>query len=110
MTNATSITPIGRGVFLYLDNPDTGREYSDGKFKLDLYVSKEDYKKEGGDLTKNILQLGRILTGKDNISLKNFKHPLVDVDQLPDEQKENCQKKSEPATLESGLSLLIAQS
>jgi len=37
-------TPIGRAAYVYLDEPDTGREFSDGKYKVDLILEPEKAK------------------------------------------------------------------
>lgn len=81
-----AVTPLGFISFPYLAAPDTGRPNSSGKYTAQLFVSKEDFKKDGGPLVKAVLTAGRNKFGP-NATLDSFKHTIYDVDSLPPEKR-----------------------
>lgn len=73
-------TPIGRMLYAHLTKPDVGRQYSDGKFKLDLLFPKETWKEQGAELRKAVILEARKYFQDDSLTLKDFKHPFKDGD------------------------------
>lgn len=76
-------TPLGRLSYPFLDKRDEGRQYSDNKFKTDLLIPKDVWKKEGKALTEAVLAVAKEHYGK-AMKLKDFKHPFKDMDLDPD--------------------------
>lgn len=76
------VTPAGRLSFPYLTKPDTGRTYSDNKYKTDLLIPKAVWEKEGQKLIDAVLTVGRDFFGNPKLGLKDFKHPFKDTDKL----------------------------
>lgn len=75
-------TPVGRLSFPMLTKKDEGRKYSDGKFKTDLLIPKDVWKKEGKPLMEAVLKVAAAHFGK-AVKLKDFKHPFKDCDENP---------------------------
>lgn len=73
------VTPIGRLLFPYLAEPDQGRQYSDGKYKVDILFPKETWKEEGAELREQVLAVARAYYGKP-VKFADFKHPFKDGD------------------------------
>ena len=80
------ITPLGFISYPYLARPDVGRPNSSGKYTAQLFISKEDMKASGMKLLAAVLAKGRELKGP-NATLKDFKHTIYDVDNLPADKK-----------------------
>lgn len=80
----TVVSPVGRFSFPYLSAPDTGRTYSDDKYKTDLLIKKEDWKLSGKPLMDAVLKVARDFYGKPKIQLKDFKNPFTDMDTVDD--------------------------
>lgn len=75
-------TPIGVLNYLYLTKPDTGREYSDNKYKFDLLFNKDRWQEEGKPLRQIVIMEAREFFGNPNIkSIKEFKNPFKDGDE-----------------------------
>lgn len=62
--------------FPYLSKPDTGRTYSDDKFKGDLIIDPETWKKEGKPMVDAILKVAEMHFGK-KLKITEFKSPLT---------------------------------
>ena len=78
-------TPVGRFSFPYLSKPDTGRTYSDNKFKVDLLIPKAVFAgEEGKALRAAVLKVGREYFGKPAFKLTDFKNPFKDMDEAED--------------------------
>lgn len=73
-------TPPLRLSFPYLVTPDTGRQYSDNKYKTDGLIYKPLFKEKGKPLQDAVLEVGREYFGK-TFSLKGkWKTPFKDTD------------------------------
>lgn len=82
------VTPLGFISFPYLAKPDTGRPNSSGKYTAQLFVSLEDFKKDGGPLVQAVLKQGRTLPGMSpTATLKDFKHTIKMTDSLTPEKR-----------------------
>ena len=75
-------TPVGRLNFVYLTDPDVGREYSDDKFKVDLLFPKETWKEEGKELKKAVIKTAQAHFGDTGITKLSHlsHHPFKDGD------------------------------
>jgi hypothetical protein len=81
-------TPFGRLSFPYLDKPDVGRTYSNGKYKSDLFISKQDMNSpEGKQMVEAVLKVAREYFQNPSITLQQFKHPFKDVDAMAEESR-----------------------
>lgn len=86
-------TPAGRISFPFIAAPDTGREYSDNKYKTDLLIRKEAFKEHGKALTDAVIEVGKAYFG-DKFTLKGkWKTPFKDTDtddKIVNEAMKNC--------------------
>jgi len=86
-------TPAGRISFPFIAMPDTGREYSDNKYKTDLLIRKEAFKEHGKALTDAVIEVGKAYFG-DKFTLKGkWKTPFKDTDtddKVVNEAMKNC--------------------
>lgn len=73
-------TPIGLLAWPHLHAPDTGREYSDNKYKGDLFIPKPVWAKEGKEVVAGIIKVAAKFFDNPKIKLSDFKHPIVDMD------------------------------
>lgn len=73
------VTPTGRIVFPYLAEPDSGRQYSDGKYKVDILFPKSSWKEDGAELREQVLGVAQAYYGK-KVKFADFKHPFKDGD------------------------------
>lgn len=73
-------TAPGRVSFPFFTAPDTGREYSDNKYKGDLIIPKAVFKEQGKALQDAVMSVGREYFG-DKFTLKGkWRHPFKDMD------------------------------
>jgi hypothetical protein len=84
------VTPTGRIVFPYLSEPDEGRQYSDGKYKVDILFSKDTWKEQGKELREAVLEVAKQYYGKKTIKFSDFKHPFKDGDTKQQDYYKNC--------------------
>lgn len=84
-------TSRGTISFPYLVKADEGRQYSDGKFKADLMIPLETFKKEGKAMVDAILAVAEAHFGK-KLGMTEFKHPLKNLanDEDVPERFRNC--------------------
>ncbi len=87
-------TPAGRVSFPFFSAPDTGREYSDNKYKGDLLISKDAFKTQGKALQEAVLKVGKEYFG-DKFDLKTgkYKLPFKDTDKddkIVNDAMRNC--------------------
>lgn len=83
------VTPQGRLSFPYLHTPDVGRsEYSDGRIKTDLIISKADFKEQGTALVNMVVDVARDFFGDEGLTLNDFAHPFKDTDKLPKDRRQ----------------------
>lgn len=83
-------TPIGRVSYPYLAEPDTGREYSNGKYSINLLFDKGKFEVEGKELRDGILKVAREYHDKPSAKLSDFRNPLKDLaknDKCPEVKK-----------------------
>jgi hypothetical protein len=85
--NIVVVSPFGFISFPALAAPDTGRPESTGKYSAELYVSQEDFRKDGKQLVDALLSMGAILKGRP-VTLNDFKHTLTNIDTLPADKRE----------------------
>lgn len=83
------VTPIGFMNYAHLAKPDLGRQYSDGKYKLDLLFPKDTWKEEGANIRKAVILEARKYFQDDSLTLKDFKHPFKDGDEKDMSQEAN---------------------
>lgn len=76
------VTPIGRLSYPYLNETDSGRENSDNKYKTDLLITKDVWKKEGKALKEAVLLVGRKFYKDKSLELSDFANPFKDTDVL----------------------------
>jgi len=76
------VTPIGRLSYPYLNEPDSGRENSDNKYKTDLLIPKATWKAEGKTLKEAVLAVGREFYKDKSLELSDFANPFKDTDKL----------------------------
>lgn len=94
------ITPVGRMNYVWLSKPDTGREYSDEKYKFDLIFNKDKWKEEGKALRVAVIQEARKFFNNPSIkSLSEFRHPFKDGDEK--ESKDGAYKNTIYITVKS---------
>lgn len=89
------LTPEGRFSYPYLSAPDTGREYSDDKYKVDLLIDKEVWKNSEAakKLKAAVLATAKKQPwGRDVESFDDFKHPFKTTDSIRNcpENMKNC--------------------
>jgi len=70
------VTPIGRINWPFLVEPDLGRQYSDGKFKADIFWDAGEFKEAGKELRQAVLKVGRDFFKDDSLKLTDFKNPF----------------------------------
>jgi len=80
------LTPMGRFSYPNLATPDEGRKYSDGKYKTDLLMTKEDFKVDGKALREMVLKVGRAFYNDESLALTDFWNPFKDMDKVEDIQ------------------------
>ena len=78
--NVIIYTPVGVLAWPYLHAPDTGREYSDSKYKGDLFIPKDVWVKEGKPIVDAVLKVAAKAYENPKIKLTDFKHPITDMD------------------------------
>ncbi len=76
------VTPVGKLVFPYLAEPDSGRQYSDDKFKTDILFPKETWQEAGKELRQTVLKAAQAFYGKP-MKFAEFAHPFKDGDTKP---------------------------
>lgn len=76
----TITTPIGRLSFPYLAEPDSGRQYSDDKYKTDILIPKPVWVEQAKGVIEAVLKVGREYFGNPKLQLKDFKNPFFDMD------------------------------
>ena len=98
------VTAVGILSFPWITKPDVGRTYSDGKFKTDLFIRKEDFMK---DLTlyNTTLSVGRKHFGQPKWGIKDFANPIKDVELMPLADRDKL-----PELLRSGFIRIRAKS
>jgi hypothetical protein len=69
-------TPIGRINWPFLLKPDVGRQYSDDKYKADIFWLASDFKESGADLKAAVLKVGREFFKDNSLKLSDFKNPF----------------------------------
>jgi hypothetical protein len=89
------VTPEGRISFPYLAAPDTGREYSDDKYKADLLIDKEVWKSSphAKKLKAAVIKVAQQTWPSKGIeTLEDFKHPFKNTDSIRNcpENMKNC--------------------
>lgn len=87
-------TPPGRISFPFFVAPDTGRQYSDDKYKTDLLIEKATFKEKGSALQAAVLDIGKQHFG-DKFTIKNskWKIPFKDTDtdeKIVNDVMKNC--------------------
>lgn len=80
--SVTITTPMGRLSYPFLNEPDSGREFSDNKFKTDFLIPKDVWKAEGKELKDAVLFVGREFFKDKTLELSDFKNPFKDTDKL----------------------------
>lgn len=75
-------TPMGRLSYPFLNEPDSGREFSDNKYKTDFLIPKDIWKTEGKELKDAVLFVGREFFKDKTLELSDFKNPFKDTDKL----------------------------
>lgn len=73
------LTPIGRVSYPYLDKADEGREYSDGKYSVNILIPKEEWKEKGKEIMDAALSVARAYHDKPNAKLADFRLPFRDL-------------------------------
>jgi len=76
------VTGWGRFSYPFLAEPDTGRQYSDDKYKTDFLMPKATFKAENKELIAAVLKVGRTHFGDDSLSINDFENPFKDTDKL----------------------------
>lgn len=76
------VTPPGTLSYPFLGTPDTGRQYSDNKFKSDFFISAEDWKNhpDAKKMRAAVLKVGRKFFNDDSLELDDFKNPFKNFD------------------------------
>lgn len=89
-------TPIGTFSYPNLLEPDSGRQYSDDKYKTDLLFKEKDFKTDPAAkaLREAILKVGRRGTKDPNATLSDFKHPLRRTSEMGEKYSENERTKN----------------
>lgn len=75
------LTPLGRFNFVYLDKVDSGREFSDDKYKVDILFDKKTWPEDGKELRTTALKVIRKFVEDDKAKLSDFAHPFKDGDE-----------------------------
>lgn len=74
-------TPVGRFSYPFFVTPDSGRQYSDDKYKSDLLIPKPVFKEHGKELQDAVLQVGRDHFGtKFDLKSGKWRIPFKDTD------------------------------
>lgn len=76
------VTPSGRISFPHLEQPDTGKKFSDGKFKASLLMDKKAA--DMSVLRAKALECAQLAFGAGIKSLNDFQHPFRDGDAKPE--------------------------
>jgi len=87
-------TPPGMFSWPYFTEVDSGRQYSDDAYKVDLLIPKPDFLAEGKELQDAVLSVGKDYFGAE-FKLKNgkYKTPFKDTDQdvkIQNERQKNA--------------------
>ena len=88
------ITPVAQSAYAWLEKPDEGQQYSDGKYKVTVKLKKEDklHKQFVKDITQKSTELAEELQRTDsvwkNLDLKSMKMPYRDGDETGKEDFE----------------------
>lgn len=72
--------PMGRLSYPYLLAPDTGREYSTGKYSLDLMIDKATWERDSKPFRELLLRTARVYHNKPAAKLSDFRVPFRDMD------------------------------
>lgn len=80
----TIALPVGRISYPFLAAPDTGREYSDGAYKVDFLIPLESFKKAQEQIEGVLLEVWRDFIGDPKVKFKDIKkQPLKDLSNDP---------------------------
>ncbi len=75
------VTPVGRIGYPYLTKVDSGREYSDKKYKVCLMWSKDDWKEISKEMQHAVLEVAKEAYGIKTVKFSQFRHPFNDGDE-----------------------------
>lgn len=77
-------TPVGILSYPSVVEPDTGREFSDNKYKTDLLIPKASWKTDpdAKKLRQAVLKVGRAHFKDDALELTDFNNPFKDTDKM----------------------------